>query len=284
MSILLPDRYKKMKIIFEKDLSYINIKDILVFMSKKYIIGYSVHLLQNGSSSLYIQSEKKMVTSTIEKLLHSHFRIKNVTRFDRLPDPGDIILEQYGEFKKNGRYVLPIYGVRYLRINGFGDENLNHINSKMVKIVIENLVTNIEDKMRRASEITIDVCNLIWCNPSNMNVLISNCNKRVRIANNGKWVMISNNTLTSEIYENIRKNVKIIQEKNCLTPDEKRILDGIYLEGSYNQCMEEEIFEELKDSLIELIHEYKLKFDNIGGKVVKTLTGPGNIDNPKWND
>ena len=283
MSIVSPDRYKKMKIIFEKDLSYINIKDILVFISKKYIIGYSVHLLQNGTSSIYVQSEKKMVSSTIEKLLRGNFGIKNVTRFYKLPDPGETILEQYGEFRKNGRYVLPIYGVRYLKINEFGDENLSHISHKMIQIVLENLVTDVEDKMKRASEITVDICNLLWCNPSNMNVLISNCNKRIRIAKNGKWIMISNDTLTSEIYENVRKSITILKEKIVLTPDEINILDGIYLEGSYNQCIEEKIFQDLKESLIELIEEYKVKFDNIGSNIVKTLVGPCNIENPKWN-
>jgi len=224
-----------------------------------------------------------MVTRTIEKLLYEKLQIKNVMRFDKLPDPGNTILEQYGKFKKNGVYVVPIFGVRYLRINEFGCENLKHINSKMIKIVIENLITNIEDKMKRASEITVDICNLIWCNPSNMNILISNSNKRIRMAMNGKWVMISSNTLTTEIYENVRKVVRILMDTDGLTEEEKVILGGIYLEGSYNQCMEEKIFEELKGSLIEMVQDYKIKFENIGGRVVKTLVGIGNIENPKWN-
>jgi len=184
-------------------------------------------------------------------LLYEKLQIKNVMRFDKLPDPGNTILEQYGKFKKNGVYVVPIFGVRYLRINEFGCENLKHINSKMIKIVIENLITNI--------------------------------NKRIRMAMNGKWVMISSNTLTTEIYENVRKVVRILMDTDGLTEEEKVILGGIYLEGSYNQCMEEKIFEELKGSLIEMVQDYKIKFENIGGRVVKTLVGIGNIENPKWN-
>lgn len=218
-------RFTKLRVLFYGDHRDIKIQCFLHYITK-YPIKCALHFIEDGSSCLYLQSTKQMVSNCIYLQINPHYKIKHISRFhfsssDMLP------LETFGVFLKAGRKKMLVSKKNDLCC--FGNENVSHISST----AIENVVHESINDNDRSIHIIVKICGLIWEYPYNMNIKISPKRGRLQAKTDCKWECFNKNTLMNMIYFNSKNKIQHILDFFQLNETTRSILYDIISEKFY---------------------------------------------------